>query len=373
MTDSKPPFDWLSGYEPKYDSLGRDCERVDDLIVKLSDAGKIDVADGQSLYSEYCVDCHRWLEAKYFEKRLFDEIENYHTASGEQPIVWPSQGQMQAAERFVELDEKVRARRLWRNHLSLIKDTYWHLVSYRNRGFKPLKVGGESKSEQRRQYDEYVSQLPDKKALLLEVLEGARKFFVRAEASEAEIMRLERDIAAVDAEQRARPSGKPDPRDMSEDLFWEIVEGDRSAPIGERIERLCDRLARFRPKAIKDFNTMLRTKWNDAYRTEIWALAYLLRGGCSDDAFMDFRGWLIMQGRQIFERTLLDPDGFDVGQFSNGSTGSISILDAPAAAYELRAGKSMPREDLKPAELKEPDYSEDDFTILLPRVAAETR
>lgn len=373
MRDSEPPFDWLSGFEPKYDSLDRDCERVDDLIVELSDVGKIDLAEGQSLYSAYCVECHRWLEGRYFERRLFDAIENYHTAAGEQPIVWPSPGQMQAAESFVELGEKIRARRLWRNHLSLIKDTYWHLVSYRNRGFKPLEIGGESESEQRRRYDDYVSQLPDKKTLLLEVLEGAMEFFVRAEASEPEVMRLEQDIAAVEAEERARPRGTPDPRDMSEDLFWEIVEGDRSAPIGERIERLAERLANFKPRAIKEFNRILRTKWNDAYRTDIWALAYLLRGGCSDDAFMDFRAWLIMQGRQIFERTLIDPDGFDVVQFSNSSIGSISILDAPAAAHELRTGKSMPQQELKPAELKGPDCSEDDFATLLPRVAAESR
>lgn len=373
MSDSEPPFDWLSGFEPQYDGLDKDCERVDDLIVELSDAGKIEVAEGQSLYGAYCVDCHRWLEAKYFEQRLFDDIENYHTASGEQPIAWPYPGQMQAAERFVVLSERIRARRLWRNHLSLIKETYWHLVSYRNRGFNPLKVGGESESEQRRRYDEYVSHLPDKKALLLEVLDGAREFFVRVGASEVEIMRLERDIAAVETEQRTRPAGNPDSRDMSEDLFWEIVEGDQSAPIGERIEHLAERLAEFTPKAIKNFNRILRTKWNGAYRTDIWALAYLLRGGCSDDAFMDFRAWLIMQGRQIFEQTMLDPDGFDVERISNTLPEFISILDAPAAAYELRTGKRIPQQELKPVELKGPDCSEDDFATLLPRVAAKSR
>jgi hypothetical protein len=94
--------------------------------------------------------------------------------------------------------------------------------------------------------------------------------------------------------------------------------------IGERVERLPERLAGFKPKSIKSFNKILRKKWNQAYRTDVWALAYLLRGGCSDDAFMDFRAWLIMQGRQVFEQTSSDPDSFEVARSSSGSLGCIS-------------------------------------------------
>lgn len=339
--EGEPPFEWLTAFEPRFDSLDKDCERVDDLIVELSDARKIEIPEGQSLYASYCVDAHLWLQARYFERRLFDAIEDYHTSSGEQPISWPYPSQMEAAERFIELGEKTRARRLWRNHLALVRDTYWHLISHRDRGFVPMSAVGETESEQRRRYDDYIAQIPEKKALLLEILAGAKGVFLRADAGEAELYRLEREIAEVEAEQKTRPRGKPDPRDMSDDLFWEIIEGDRGATLGERIEQLPERLAGFKPKAIRDFEKLLRTKWNEVYRTDVWALAYLLRGGCSDDAFMDFRAWLIMQGRQVFERTLADPDDFDVARAAAGSLGCISILDAPAAAYEMRTGKVM--------------------------------
>jgi len=45
-----------------------------------------------------------------------------------------------------------------------------------------------------------------------------------------------------------------------------------------------------------------------SYRTPLWAVASLINGGCSDDGFDYFRGWLIVQGREVFERSVADPD-----------------------------------------------------------------
>lgn len=46
----------------------------------------------------------------------------------------------------------------------------------------------------------------------------------------------------------------------------------------------------------------------DSYETRLWAAAYEINHGCSDDLFDYFRGWLILQGRTIFERVVADPD-----------------------------------------------------------------
>jgi hypothetical protein len=45
-----------------------------------------------------------------------------------------------------------------------------------------------------------------------------------------------------------------------------------------------------------------------SYRCPLWAAAYVINGGCSDDGFDYFRGWLIVQGREVFERAVADPD-----------------------------------------------------------------
>jgi hypothetical protein len=47
----------------------------------------------------------------------------------------------------------------------------------------------------------------------------------------------------------------------------------------------------------------------DSYRVDLWGAAHVIRlGGCSDDGFDFFRGWLIAQGRTVFERAVVDPD-----------------------------------------------------------------
>jgi len=45
-----------------------------------------------------------------------------------------------------------------------------------------------------------------------------------------------------------------------------------------------------------------------AYRWDVWGAAYLINGGCSDDGFDYFRGWLMAQGRRTWDETLADPD-----------------------------------------------------------------
>lgn len=46
----------------------------------------------------------------------------------------------------------------------------------------------------------------------------------------------------------------------------------------------------------------------ESYQVRLWGAAYLVNGGCSDDGFDYFRGWLIVQGEQVFRRALAAPD-----------------------------------------------------------------
>ena len=44
------------------------------------------------------------------------------------------------------------------------------------------------------------------------------------------------------------------------------------------------------------------------YRRDVWAAAYLIGGGCSDDGFIDFRAGIIAQGREWYEKVAMSPD-----------------------------------------------------------------
>ena len=364
-----PPFEWLTRFKPKFDRLDRDADRVWDIILAELEAGRISTPKGRSPYSVYAASLHGWLLELYFSRGLHDAIEAHHTPSGEKGVSSLHQSTKDVAQRFVDLGEPQRAWRLWRTHLSLVKDAYWQMIAHRDRGFTHSKFLGESEPKQRASFQKFVARTADDKARLLNVCAEARKFFVRNGAGPREIDRIDRDIADIKAEKRTIMAGKPDPRAMNEELFWEILEGDKTGGVAERLETLPERLAAFTPKAIKEFGVLLREKFDAAYRTDVWALAYLLRGGCSDDSFMEFRAWLILLGRRIYEEAVADPDSFDVGRFDGSGTASLSLLDAPAVAYELRAGKSLPHSRRRAGALKGPKVDEADFAALLPRVA----
>ena len=71
---------------------------------------------------------------------------------------------------------------------------------------------------------------------------------------------------------------------------------------------MVDLLAEREPAQIVAFAQPLWDLLSISYRNDLWAAAYVMCGGASDDGFDYFRGWLIAQGREVFERSLADPD-----------------------------------------------------------------
>lgn len=119
-----------------------------------------------------------------------------------------------------------------------------------------------------------------------------------------------------------------------------------------------------------------------SYLAPLWAAAYLINGGCSDDGFDYFRGWLIMQGRAVFEGAVADPDALAGLAPVRASIADGSWLDCEDAlsiaetAYEAATGEEVPDDvvsdenpDLDPAW----DFDFDDQAEMerrLPRLAA---
>jgi hypothetical protein len=46
----------------------------------------------------------------------------------------------------------------------------------------------------------------------------------------------------------------------------------------------------------------------DSSRSSLWAAAYVINGGCSDDGFDYFRAWLMLQGQGTFGQAVADLD-----------------------------------------------------------------
>jgi hypothetical protein len=97
---------------------------------------------------------------------------------------------------------------------------------------------------------------------------------------------------------------------MDNEKFWELINDSRKKSKNDpdrQIEILVSNIAKLSEEEIYEFDRIFNKYYVDSYLSELWAAAYIINGGCSDDGFDYFRGWLISQGRTIYEDTLNDP------------------------------------------------------------------
>lgn len=92
--------------------------------------------------------------------------------------------------------------------------------------------------------------------------------------------------------------------------FWDIVATAmaQSGPGTPFNQSLTDCLAAGTEQDILQYQERFDDLHAALYRWDVWAAAYLIGGGCSDDGFIDFRAGLIAQGRDWYERAADSPD-----------------------------------------------------------------
>jgi hypothetical protein len=86
--------------------------------------------------------------------------------------------------------------------------------------------------------------------------------------------------------------------------FWEIIETARASARRDRPfhEALTDHLATLTEQDILEYYECFEKMHGALYRRDLWAAAYLIGGGCSDDSFIDFRAGLIAQGHDWYHK-----------------------------------------------------------------------
>jgi Protein of unknown function (DUF4240) len=168
---------------------------------------------------------------------------------------------------------------------------------------------------------------------------------------------------------------------MTLDEFWQHIEGAKNscAKLEDVPNYLSHRLSQLPACDIVDFSRHFHDCVAGADDGCLWAAAIVIRGGCSDDSFDYFIGWLIAQGRKVFEAALVNPDSLaDLESFDgDGATAQLeSILSVDVDAYQMRIGsddfeilRTRPRSGTRNRDFLR--LSEEEMRELFPKLAAK--
>lgn len=128
---------------------------------------------------------------------------------------------------------------------------------------------------------------------------------------------------------------------IDKDAFWDLI-AQAKAQCGQDQDAFAKwlegRLTEMGPEQALNFDAIIHGYRDLAYKYGLWSAASILCDGCSDDGFIDFRDWLIAQGREVYMAALKDPDSLtDVSVYGGCCFESLSCVGS--YAYQKLTGR----------------------------------
>jgi len=155
--------------------------------------------------------------------------------------------------------------------------------------------------------------------------------------------------------------------------FWSVIEksktlaGDNGACAQAQIVQ--ELLEQLEPTEIEELDRIYDELRMESYTSPLWAAAYIINGGCSDDGFEYFRGWLISRGQRVFEAAVNDPETLVSEVAAEGDYECEDMLYVAVNAYRRKTNEAMP--DRPPLDwvLKGEEWNEDEVEALFPKLS----
>ena len=121
-------------------------------------------------------------------------------------------------------------------------------------------------------------------------------------------------------------------RQMDKEQFWLIIDSarEKAGSWHDMYEPLLEALTSLEAPDILRWKQIFDEYQKLSYKDKLWAAASAMMGGCSDDSFDYFRGWLTAQGKEAFMNALADPDSL------------IELESVRAYAYEIQGSEYVP-------------------------------
>lgn len=132
---------------------------------------------------------------------------------------------------------------------------------------------------------------------------------------------------------------------MTDTQFWKLIDmaHRKGDDLDEQVEWLIGKLSKKSENDIVRFDFLFNQNYSKSYTSDLWAAAYIIRGGCSDDSFDYFRAWLLFLGKEPYEEAIRNPESLipymakledDVPEFEE-------LLSCASMAYEEKTGRDQ--------------------------------
>src|SRR5512138_2296236 len=98
---------------------------------------------------------------------------------------------------------------------------------------------------------------------------------------------------------------------MDVETFWKLIKTTREASgsnTSKQADLVVNALVPLSLDEIFSFEAIWYELMDVAYDAALWDAAYIIGCGCGDSGFQDFRAWLIAQGKEVYEKALVDPE-----------------------------------------------------------------
>ena len=109
--------------------------------------------------------------------------------------------------------------------------------------------------------------------------------------------------------------------EINKETFWQFIEEAKEQCGQDMDAEICwlkAGLLRMQPEQVLKFHAIMHGYQEAAYKYGLWTAASLLMDGCTDDLFIDFRAWLIAQGKTVYMAALENPDSLaEVEQYGD--------------------------------------------------------
>lgn len=157
---------------------------------------------------------------------------------------------------------------------------------------------------------------------------------------------------------------------MTLEQFWTIVATVHQASSGDmpaKCRLLEDELRKLPAEEIRSFDEHFIDCLDRAYTWEMWAAAYIIGGGCSDDSFWDFRSTLISMGQETYDNAVADPESLadreaDIARYEG-------FQYVAGRVYKAVTGTEIGRHKPHPRKPTGYDWEDDELAQLYPNLA----